>query len=113
MAVTRYRRLSGAAGAVFLTASLAGCSGLGRTAVGPVEYGTRGAGHVVVQSPVVTGCHRLKQAGAVSVANGTLVDIIMYPTTDCSGSSSVYVATGTSDVIAPNSPPWRSYSIVH
>ncbi|MFF0446137.1 hypothetical protein ACFYT4_06940 [Streptomyces sp. NPDC004609] len=113
MAVTRYRRLAGAAGAAFLTASLAGCSGLGRTAVGPVSYDTKGAGHVVVKSPVVTGCHRLTSTGAVSVTNGTLVDIIMYPTTDCSGSMSIYVATGTSDVVAPDAPPWRSYSIVH
>ncbi|MGW4031960.1 hypothetical protein ACWEFL_22060 [Streptomyces sp. NPDC004838] len=113
MAVIHHRKYIGAAGAVLLTVALAGCSGLGRTAVGPLSYDTAGAKHVTVTSPPVKGCHRLAPSGAVAVTNETLVDIIMYPTTDCSGQASIYVATGTGDVIAPRSGPWQSYSVVH
>jgi hypothetical protein len=113
MAAIHHRRFAGAAGAAILTAALAGCSGLGRTAVGPVSYDTSKADHVTVMSPLVRGCHRLAASGAVSVSNGSLVDIIMYPTADCSGSSSIYVPTMTSDVVAPGAGPWRSYSLVH
>ncbi|MFH8618075.1 hypothetical protein ACH4E8_23835 [Streptomyces sp. NPDC017979] len=109
----RRRRLVGGTGAALLVVALAGCSGLGRTAVGPLDYETQRAVHVKVNSPEVTGCHRLGPNGAVSVENGTLVDAIMYPSADCSGGDTVYVATMTSDVIAPGEGPWRSYSFVH
>ncbi|MEU9604134.1 hypothetical protein [Streptomyces sp. NPDC048057] len=106
------RRLVGGTGTALLVVALAGCSGLGRTAVGPMDYETERSVHVKVNSPVVTGCHRLGPNGAVSVENGTLVDVLMYPSADCSGAS-IYVATMTSDVIAPGTGPWRSYSFVH
>ncbi|MEU5975736.1 hypothetical protein [Streptomyces sp. NPDC047315] len=108
----RRRRLVGGAGAALLVVVLAGCSGLGRTAVGPMDYETERAVHVKVNSPLVTGCHKLGPNGAVSVENGTLVDVLMYPSEDCSGAS-IYVATMTSDVIAPGAGPWRSYGFVH
>ncbi|GLF95871.1 hypothetical protein [Streptomyces yaizuensis] len=110
------RRLARAGGAALLavaTAAVAGCSGLGRTAVGTVEYETAAHRHVQVNSPLVTGCHAVETPGAVRVLNNTLVDMIMYPTGDCSGDASIYVPTTTSDVVAPGAGVWRTYSFVH
>ncbi|MEV4945919.1 hypothetical protein [Streptomyces sp. NPDC053755] len=107
-----HRRLGIAAGAALLTLSVAGCSGLGRTAVGPITYETPNEVVVSVTSPSVKGCHRLAPAGATRVENGSLVDIVMYPAPGCRGDG-IYVATMTSDSIAPGTRPWRSYSLVH
>ncbi|MEI5032893.1 hypothetical protein N7925_28460 [Streptomyces sp. CA-278952] len=109
----RRRRLGIAAGASLLALAVSGCSGLGRTAVGPVTYTTEREAVLQVNSPSVRGCHRIAPAGAREVENGTLVDAIMYRTPDCTGGSTIYVPTGFSDVTATGSEPWRSYSFVH
>ncbi len=113
MSVTHHRRLAGAAGAALLTLAVAGCSGLGRTAVGTLTYETVRENTFTVSNPLVTGCHRLGLVGAAAIVNRTMVDIIVYPTPDCSGDESIYVATTTSDLVAPGARPWRSYSLVH
>jgi hypothetical protein len=113
MDVNQQRRLAGAACAALLTAGLAGCSGLGRTAVGPVDQVTSKARTVQVDNPVVTGCHSFGPTGARAVQNGTLVDLIAYPATDCKGAHPVYIATTLSNTISPGNPPWRSYRFVH
>ncbi|MFK4225845.1 hypothetical protein [Streptomyces sp. NPDC019890] len=113
MSVTDHRRLRVVAGAALLTIALAGCSGLGRTAVGTISYGSANERLVMVSNPLVTGCHSLGPAGATTVTNNTLVDIILYPSRDCSGDESTYLPTETSDDIAPGAPLWRSYSTVH
>ncbi|MGZ2355169.1 hypothetical protein LRE75_00430 [Streptomyces sp. 372A] len=109
----RRRRLGIAAQAVLLTLTVAGCSGLGRTAVGPVIYTTERDAVIEVNSPSVKGCHRLAPAGAKAVANETLIDIVLYRTPDCTGTGTTYVATTFSDVNAPNALPWRSFSTIH
>lgn len=109
----RRRRLGIAAQAVLLTLTVAGCSGLGRTAVGPVIYTTEQDAVVEVNSPSVKGCHRLVPEGAKEVSNDTLIDIILYPTPDCTGPGTTYLATTLSDVNAPDAKPWRSFSTVH
>ncbi|MET9349871.1 hypothetical protein [Streptomyces termitum] len=107
------RRLTTATGAVLLTLTVAGCSGLGRTAVGPVTYETAVGEKVVrVLSPPVKGCHRLP-AGAVRIENGTLVDLVLYRTPHCRGENTIYLPTNSADSIATGSLPWRSYTIVH
>ena len=113
MAVTDHRRLGVAAGAALLTIAVAGCSGLGRTAVGTIAYGSADERYVMVSNPPVKGCHGLGPAGASAVANNTLVDIILYPGQDCSGDDSTYLPTETSDTVAPGGRLWRSYSLVH
>ncbi|MGC5346041.1 hypothetical protein PZB75_05420 [Streptomyces sp. AM 4-1-1] len=114
MSVTdrRHRRLGIAAGSTLLTLALAGCSGLGRNAVGPIIYKTDQDKVIQVDSPSVRGCHRL-DPGATEVTNGTLVDVILYTTPDCSGRGVAYVATTLTDNNAHNDPLWRSYTIVH
>ncbi|MFJ4962048.1 hypothetical protein ACIP6P_06240 [Streptomyces sp. NPDC088729] len=109
----RRRRLGIAAGASILVLAASGCSGLGRTAVGPVTYTTDREAVIMVNSPSVRGCHRMAPAGAREVENGTLIDIILYRTRDCTGGGTTYVATTFSDVTAPGSLPWRSYRFVH
>ncbi|MFF2010474.1 hypothetical protein ACFVWY_15560 [Streptomyces sp. NPDC058195] len=108
----RRRRLGIAAGTALLTLTVAGCSGLGRTAVGPVIYTTQRDAVVTVNSPLVKGCHRLAP-GAKEVTNGTLVDIILYRTRDCTGPGTTYIGRSLSDVKAPTSLLWRSYTTVH
>ncbi|MFD5201101.1 hypothetical protein ACFWM7_13305 [Streptomyces sp. NPDC058375] len=109
----RRRRLAIAAGVTFVALAATGCSGLGRTAVGPVTYTTEREAVIQVNSPSVRGCHRIAPAGAHEVENGTLVDVILYRTRDCTGGGTTYVPTRFSDVTAPGSGPWRSYSFVH
>ncbi|MER5896054.1 hypothetical protein [Streptomyces sp. NPDC001876] len=110
----RRRRHTGVAvGAALLTLGLTGCSGLGRTAVGPVIYTTERDRVISVNSPSVNGCHRLAPAGANEVANRTLIDMILYRTRDCTGAGTTYVATTLTDANSPRSLPWRSYRFVH
>ncbi|MEU8676573.1 hypothetical protein [Streptomyces sp. NPDC048560] len=117
MAVTvpdrhRRRRLGISAGTALLTLTVAGCSGLGRTAVGPVIYTTPRHAVISVNSPSVKGCHRLP-LGAHEVHNGTLVDIVLHRTRDCSGDDTTYLATTLTDNTEPRTGPWRSYTVIH
>ncbi|MFF0476058.1 hypothetical protein [Streptomyces sp. NPDC004284] len=107
------RRLTTATGAVLLTLAVAGCSGLGRSAVGTITYETQRDLLVTVTSPSVKGCHRLAPSGVTKVENNSLNDIVMYRTRDCTGGNSIYVPSATGDKIAPDTLPWRSYSVVH
>ncbi|MBD0710514.1 MULTISPECIES: hypothetical protein [unclassified Streptomyces] len=107
------RRLTTATGAVLLTFAVAGCSGLGRTAVGTLQYETPRDVKLQVTSPLVRGCHRLAPSGVWRIENNTLVDIVIYPTRDCRGEQSIYIPTNSSDQIAPGALPWRSYRIIH
>ncbi|MFI8432282.1 hypothetical protein ACIGJO_00815 [Streptomyces sp. NPDC079020] len=109
----RRSRLGVAAGATLLALTVTGCSGLGRTAVGPVIYSTERDAVILVNSPSVKGCHRLAPSGVNEVENRTLVDIILYRTRNCTGGNTAYVPTTFTDTKAHNSRPWRSYSIVH
>ncbi|MFF9348520.1 hypothetical protein [Streptomyces sp. NPDC014734] len=109
----RRRRLRVAAATACLALTVAGCSGLGRTAVGPVTYTTERNAVITVHSPPVKGCHRLAPAGAKAVENGTLIDIILYRTPDCTGPGTTYLATTLSDVNGTRELPWRSFTTVH
>ncbi|MEU9704422.1 hypothetical protein ACF09C_14655 [Streptomyces sp. NPDC014870] len=107
-----HRRLGTAAGAALLTLAVAGCSGLGRTAVGPVIYETQREVVISVTSPSVKGCHRLAPSGVTAIENQTLIDIKAYTNRTCQGDY-IYIPTVTSNRIAPDTLPWRSYSFVH
>lgn len=113
MSVTDHRRLGVAAGAALLTIAVAGCSGLGRDAVGTIAYKTEGERYVMVSNPSVNGCHRLAPEGATEVANNTLVDIVLYPSPDCTGDETTYLPTESSNRLAPRALSWRSYTVVH
>ncbi|MBT2444908.1 hypothetical protein J7E93_33395 [Streptomyces sp. ISL-36] len=108
-----HRRLGTAAGAALLTLAVAGCSGLGRTAVGTITYETEHETEVSVTSPSVKGCHKLATAGATKVENGTLVDIVMYPSENCRGDGSIYIPANSGNEIVPGTPRWRSYRVIH
>ncbi|MFF5972700.1 hypothetical protein ACFY7C_14395 [Streptomyces sp. NPDC012769] len=132
-----HRRLTIATGAALLSLAVAGCSGLGRSAVGTISYETgqgsgQEAGHeagqeaepeaahtadpaaaVLVTSPTVRGCHKLSPEGASRVENSTLVDMRLYVTPDCRGGEYSYLPTNSGNEIVPGTPPWRSYNFVH
>lgn len=107
-----HRRLGTAAGTAFLTLAVAGCSGLGRTAVGTISYETQREIAVTVTSPLVKGCHRLAPSGATRIENRSLVDLRMFRNRDCRGDY-IYIPVNSSNNIAPNTLPWRSYNMVH
>lgn len=111
--MSHHRRTGITAGAVLLTLTAAGCSGLGRNAGGTITYETEGKRVITVSNPGVNGCHRLAPTGAHRIENATLIDIIAYPTPDCTGGDTAYIPTTLFDNIAPGAPPWRSYSLVH
>ncbi|GAA3396817.1 hypothetical protein [Streptomyces roseoviridis] len=125
-----HRRLTIATGAVLLSLAVAGCSDLGRSAVGTITYETghgpgQEPGHEsreepgveaaaeLVTSPSVKGCHKLAGEGAHKVENGTLVDIRLYPTPDCRGREFTYLPSNSGDQIVPGGPVWRSYDVIH
>ncbi|MET9360843.1 hypothetical protein ABZX93_08025 [Streptomyces sp. NPDC006632] len=109
----RRRRTRIAAGAVLLTLATTACSSLGRTAVGTVSYPVGRNAAVSLTSPKVTGCHRVLPAGTNEVFNNTLVDMVMYRTPDCTGKDTTYIGSRLTNNVAPQAPPWRSYSFVH
>ncbi|AVZ72651.1 hypothetical protein SLUN_11055 [Streptomyces lunaelactis] len=113
MSVTDHRRLGAAVGAALLTLAVAGCSGLGRNAVGTISYGTERDALVTVSNPSVNGCHRLAPSGATVVVNNTMIDMVLYRNRDCSGSETIYLPTTLTDSIVPGAQPWRSYTLVH
>lgn len=108
-----HRRLTIATGAALLTLAVTGCSGLGRSMVGTLEYETGRELAVTVTSPSVKGCHRLAPSGVTKIVNNTLVDIQLYRTRDCRGEKPTYVASSSGNEIAPGTLPWRSYSVIH
>ncbi|MEV8564139.1 hypothetical protein AB0436_00850 [Streptomyces sp. NPDC051322] len=108
-----HRRLGAIAGALLLSLTVAGCSGLGRTAVGPITYVTPTDQTVTVHSPKVTGCHPLLRGGAKTVHNHTLIDMVLYPGRACTGKPTSYNATTLSIRVTPPLGVWRSYSLVH
>ncbi|MFI8964680.1 hypothetical protein ACIGO8_21495 [Streptomyces sp. NPDC053493] len=108
-----HRRLATATGAALLAFAVAGCSGLGRSAVGTLSYETGRELVVTVTSPSVKGCHRLAPSGATRVENNTLVDIRLYRTPNCGGKQHIYLPSKTGNEIVPGTLPWRSYNVIH
>lgn len=116
--MSHHRRTGVITGVAALLLTATACSGLGRSTVGMLTF----RGH---DSPValsysntnVNGCHRINPPrGATHVENNTLVDVVLYRTENCEKTDradGVYVATTLSNVTAPVSLPWRSFSVIH
>ncbi|MFJ9077253.1 hypothetical protein ACIRO3_18735 [Streptomyces sp. NPDC102278] len=112
------RRIGVITGAAALLLAATACSGLGRSTVGMLTF----RGH---ESPVelsysntpVKGCHKIAiPRGATHVENNTLVDVVLYRTPNCEKTDradGIYVATTLSNVTAPDTLPWRSFSVIH
>ncbi|MEV6733620.1 MULTISPECIES: hypothetical protein [unclassified Streptomyces] len=105
-----------AAAALLLTATA--CSGFGRTTVGMLTFrGHDSPVELSYSNTLVQGCHKIVlPKGATHVENNTLVDVVLYRTLDCKkadGADGIYVGTTLSNVTAPVTLPWRSFSVVH
>ncbi|WP_327411684.1 hypothetical protein [Streptomyces sp. NBC_01233] len=112
------RRISILAGAAALLLTATACSGLGRSTVGMLTFrGHDSPVELSYSNTLVTGCHRIAiPRGATHVENNTLVDIVLYRTENCrktDRADGIYVATTLSNVTAPESLPWRSFSVIH
>ncbi|MCX5072198.1 hypothetical protein ACFWHQ_22985 [Streptomyces sp. NPDC060334] len=112
------RRIGVITGAAALLLTATACSGLGRSTVGMLSF--RGHESPVVLSysnTPVKGCHKIAiPRGATHVENNTLVDIVLYRTPNCEKTDradGIYVATTLSNVTAPHTLPWRSFSVIH
>ncbi|GGT96117.1 hypothetical protein [Streptomyces violascens] len=109
----RRRRTRLAAGVVLLTLATTACSSLGRTSVGTITYSIGPETSVMLTSPKVRGCHKLPPSGTTELYNNTLVDMVMYRTSDCTGKDTTYIGSRLANNVAPKAAPWRSYSFVH
>ncbi|MFD7027213.1 hypothetical protein ACFWAR_04155 [Streptomyces sp. NPDC059917] len=112
------RRIGVITGAAALLLTATACSGLDRSTVGMLSF--RGADSPVELSysnTPVKGCHEIAiPKGATHVVNNTLVDIVLYRTAGCEKTDradGIYVATTMSNVTAPDSSPWHSFSVIH
>ncbi|MEU9085416.1 hypothetical protein [Streptomyces sp. NPDC048357] len=112
------RRISILAGAAALLLTATACSGLGRSTVGMLTFrGHDSPVELSYTNTLVTGCHKIAiPKGATHVENNTLVDVVLYRTENCKKTDradGIYVATTLSNVTAPESLPWRSFSVIH
>ncbi|MFC9294057.1 hypothetical protein ACFTWH_03905 [Streptomyces sp. NPDC057011] len=103
--------------ALLLTATATACSA-GKTTVGSLSFRAQDSPvEVTYSNTPVQGCHRIGlPRGAAHVENHTLVDVILYRTPGCQKTDEadgIYIPTATSNVTAPGSLPWRSFSVVH
>ncbi|MFJ3921868.1 hypothetical protein [Streptomyces sp. NPDC090022] len=112
------RRISVISGAAALLLTATACSGLGRNTVGMLTFRAHDSPiELSYTNTPVTGCHKIRlPRGAAHVENNTLVDIVLYRTPNCQKTDKadgIYVATTLSNVTAPDSLPWRSFSVIH
>ncbi|QES47641.1 hypothetical protein DEJ50_07225 [Streptomyces venezuelae] len=113
----RHRRIGVITGSALLLLTATACSGLGRTTVGTLSFRAHDSpAELVYSNTLVRGCHRIAlPRGAAHVHNNTLVDIVLYRTENCrhtDKADGIYVATSLSNVTAPHSLPWRSFTVV-
>ncbi|MFB6478629.1 hypothetical protein [Streptomyces virginiae] len=112
------RRISTIVGVAALLLTTGACSGLGRSTVGMLTFrGHDSPVELSYSNTLVVGCHKIGiPKGATHVENNTLVDVVLYRTEDCrktDKADGIYVATTLSNVTAPVSLPWRSFSVIH
>ncbi|MEU6890542.1 hypothetical protein ABZ934_01840 [Streptomyces sp. NPDC046557] len=114
--MSHLRRIGVITGAALLLTATA-CSA-GKTTVGSLSFRAQdGPVEVTYLNTAVQGCHTIGlPRGAAHVDNNTLVDVILYRTPKCQrtdAADGVYIPTSSSNVTAPGSLPWRSFSVVH
>ncbi|MFD8981465.1 hypothetical protein [Streptomyces sp. NPDC059564] len=116
--MSHHRRIGVITGAAALLLTATACSGLGRSTVGMLTFRSHDSPvELSYSNTPVKGCHRINfPRGATHVENNTLVDVVLYRTENCvkgERADGTYVATTLSNVTAPASLPWRSFSVIH
>ncbi|SEM23293.1 hypothetical protein [Streptacidiphilus jiangxiensis] len=104
--MSRSRSVAVLVGGAVLVVALAGCSDPPQGTV----VATNGNLVQVISNPGDTYCHRFIPGGVNAVQDGTLADMRLYRSTDCSGHND-YLSTQTS-VGPQNTLFYRSYSFV-
>ncbi|MFD9358690.1 hypothetical protein [Streptomyces sp. NPDC060031] len=115
--MSHLRHIGVITGAALLLLTATACSA-DRTTVGTLSFRAHDSPvEVTYTNTPVQGCHKVGlPRGAAHVKNNTLVDIVLYRTPGCQKTDKadgIYVATSTSNVTAPGSLPWRSFTVVH
>ncbi|MEU9142715.1 hypothetical protein [Streptomyces sp. NPDC048349] len=103
--------------ALLLTATATACSA-GKTTVGTLAFRAHDSPiEVTYSNTPVQGCHEIRLPhGAAHVENHSLVDVVVYRTPKCQKTEEadgIYIPVSTSNVTAPGSLPWRSFSVIH
>ncbi|MEV7616778.1 hypothetical protein [Streptomyces sp. NPDC089799] len=114
--MSHLRRFGVITGAALLLLTATACSA-GKTTTGTLTFRAHDSPlELTYSNTPVQGCHRIALPhGAAHVENNTLVDIVLYRTPECQKGEKapgIYVATSLSNVTAPDSLPWRSFSVV-
>ncbi|MFI8106508.1 hypothetical protein [Streptomyces sp. NPDC086023] len=115
--MSHHRRFGVITGAAVLLLTATACSA-DRTTVGTLSFRAHDSPvELTYSNTPVQGCHKIAlPRGAAHVENNTLVDIVLYRTPGCQKSDEApgtYLATTMSDVTAPDTLPWRSFTVVH
>ncbi|RAG82537.1 hypothetical protein DN069_27205 [Streptacidiphilus pinicola] len=109
--MSRSRTVAVLLGGVALVVALAGCSDPPQGTV----TATNSDGSVVqiVSNPAATSCHRFAPIGVTAVMDGTLADMRLYASANCTGTND-YLSTNTSVGGGPGglARVFRSYAFV-
>jgi hypothetical protein len=109
--MSRSRSTAVLLGGAVLVVALAGCSDPPQGTVTATNLD--GTVVQILSNPTATACHRFAPIGVTAVMNGTIADMRLYSSTDCTGHN-VYLSTDTSvSAGRPNiGQIFRSFSFV-
>ncbi|AXE24893.1 hypothetical protein C0216_16815 [Streptomyces globosus] len=116
--MSHLRRTGVISGAALLVLAATACSA-GKTTVGELTFRAHDSPvELTYSNTPVQGCHRIRlPRGAAHVENNTLVDVVLYRTLDCrtveGRDEGTYIPTSSANVTAPDTLPWRSFTVVH
>ncbi|WP_052442747.1 hypothetical protein [Streptacidiphilus neutrinimicus] len=91
--MSRSRSVAVLLGGAVLVVALAGCSDPPQGTV--TATSVDGAVVQILSNPAATACHRFAPIGVTTVMNGTIADMRLYSSTNCTGTN-VYLSTNTS-----------------
>ncbi|WP_052434707.1 hypothetical protein [Streptacidiphilus melanogenes] len=91
--MSRSRSVAALLGGAVLVVALAGCSDPPQGTVTATNLD--GTVVQILSNPTATSCHRFAPIGVTTVMNGTIADMRLYSSTNCSGTN-VYLSTNTS-----------------
>ncbi|MFG2986567.1 hypothetical protein ACGFYQ_35905 [Streptomyces sp. NPDC048258] len=115
--MSHLRHIGVITGAALLLLTATACSA-GKTTLGTLSFRAHDSPiEVTYTNTPVQGCHKIGLLrGAAHVENNSHTDVILYRTPMCQKTeeaAGIYVPQSTSNVTAPHTLPWRSFTVVH